>query len=349
MKKLYFLALILGVSLLTSCKQRVYLTVYEPAAVYLENEYKAAGVINRSYSSGAGKVLETLDNALTLEGNLDHEGSKAAVTGLFDQLTTNQRFEKIMLLDSMTVDNGGIDVFPAPLPWADVERICSENGLDVLFVLEVFDTDTKIDYSTQTVNQQTPLGNVPLLQHTAVMTCKIKTGWRIYDPKNKWIRDEFWLQDRIQSRGSGINPVKAASTLMKRGQAVRQISTQVGRFYAGRVENQRFRVWRNYFKSGSRKLRMARRRSEVGDWDGAAELWQEETKSSKRKVAGRACHNMAIYAEINGDLYGALEWAQKAFGDYGCREARDYANILRRRILRWEENQRRQEMDNQDE
>jgi Family of unknown function (DUF6340) len=346
MKRLYFL-LFIPLILFYSCKQRVYLTVYEPAAVFLETEYETAGIINRSYSSGVGKVLDVLDNALTLEGDLDHKGSTAAVTGLFDQLTVNKRFKRVVLLDSMTVKNGGVDVFPAQLEWSEVQRICDENQVQLLFVLELYDTDTKVNYSTRTVQKNTPLGSVPVLQHTAKTTTKIKTGWRIYDPKNKWVRDEFWLRDRISSSGSGINPVKALGTLMKRGQAVKQISTQVGRFYAGRVENQRFRVWRNYFKSGSRKLKIGKRRAEVGDWDGAAEMWLEETKNPKRKVAGRACHNMAIYAEVNGDIYGALDWAQKAYADYGNKEARDYAITLRNRVRRWEENQRRKDIDEQ--
>lgn len=345
MKMSKFLLVAVALLAMTACKQRVYLTVYEPAAVFLEKEYETAGVINRTYSSGATKPLDALDNAVTLEGNLDHKGSKAAVTGLYDQLTVNQRFKDVKMLDSMTVKNGGIDIFPAPLSWDEVQKICDENDVQLLFVLEVYDTDTKVNIEPTTTTTNTPLGGVTVPSTNVRMRTDIKTGWRIYDPKNKWIRDEFWLRDRLTSTGRGT--IDSFATLAKRGQAVTQISTQVGRFYAGRVENQAFRVWRNYFKNGSRNLKIARRRSEVGDWDGAAELWLKDTESPKRKVAGRACHNMAIYAEINGDLYGALEWAQKAYADYRCKESEDYARILRRRIQRWEENQARKEFDEQ--
>ena len=157
---------------------------------------------------------------------------------------------------------------------------------------------------------------------------------------------KFWLRDRLRTRGRGT--IDSFATLARRGQAVETISTQVGRFYAGRVENQRFRVWRDYFNKGSRNLRIAGRRSRVNDWDGAGEMWLKETNSHKRKAAGRACYNMAIYAEINGDLYGALEWAQKAYTDYRIGAAKDYARLLRRRIQRWENNQMRKELDEQD-
>lgn len=323
----------------TSCTQRVYLTVNEPPAVHLDKEYKRGGIINRTYASGGSEILETIDNALTLEGELDDKGSKAAVQGAFDQLTTNQRFEYLALLDSMTVENGGIDVFPAQLSWFEVEQICEANNVEFLIVLEVYDTDTKVAYSTGTTTKNTPLGTVNVPVHNATMTTFIKTGWRIYDPRNKLILDEFFINDRLVSRGSGINPVAAAATLLNRGQAVKQISTEVGRFYAGRIEPQSFRVWRNYFNKGSRTLKMANRRAEAGDWDGAAELWEKDLNSPKRKIAGRAYYNMAIYKEINGDIYGALEMAQKAYGDYRINEGLTYANILRDRIARREREQ----------
>jgi len=69
----------------------------------------------------------------------------------------------------------------------------------------------------------------------------------------------------------------------------------------------------------------------TGNWDGAAKLWQESTNSSSRKAAGRACYNMAISSEINGDLNGAIQWAQKAYEVYNNRLALSYVNILRQR------------------
>jgi hypothetical protein len=346
MKGLYLLLFIVFFIGFNSCRNRVYMTVSEPAAVFLEQEYESAGVINRTYSQGASKVVDVIDNALTLEGNLDHVGSKAAVQGAFDELTINPRFKKVVLMDSLTVQGGGIDIFPAQLPWAEVQQLCDEAGVQLLFVLEVFDTDSKINYSQRMVERNTPLGRVNVPEHTATMITNIKTGWRIYDPKNKWVRDAWWISDRISNSSTGINPMKAAEALIGRGQAVRQIAGQVGQMYARRVQDQRFRVWRNYFTRGDQNLKIGRRRAEVNDWAGAAEMWEKSTTSSKRKAAGRACYNMAIWAEINGDIYGAYEWAQKSYTDYRIKDGRDYARLLKRRIQRWEENQRRKEIDN---
>jgi hypothetical protein len=71
--------------------------------------------------------------------------------------------------------------------------------------------------------------------------------------------------------------------------------------------------------------------AQTGNWDGAASIWQQETTSASRKAAGRACYNMAIISEINGDLDGAIQWAQKSYENYNVRLALSYVNILRNR------------------
>ena len=50
------------------------------------------------------------------------------------------------------------------------------------------------------------------------------------------------------------------------------------------------------------------------------------------KIAGRACYNMAIINEINGDLNAAMDWASKSYTDYDISNALRYVNILKNRL-----------------
>jgi hypothetical protein len=52
------------------------------------------------------------------------------------------------------------------------------------------------------------------------------------------------------------------------------------------------------------------------------------------RIAGRACYNMAIINEINGQLDEALGWAQKAWEDYKTRLALRYVRILEDRLYK---------------
>ncbi|MFK8037873.1 MAG: DUF6340 family protein [Crocinitomicaceae bacterium] len=334
MKKGYIILfglLLIGV---VACKQSVYLTITQPPAIYLTPDYTTASVVNRSVSSGKkSKIIDILEKGVTLEGNLDVKGAEKTIQGLFDKLKANQQLEQLELLDSLKVLDGGINSFPVPLSWDEVEALCRGNNSRLLFSLEIYDTDTKVDYATTKTTQNTPLGPVPLLRYTATVATVIKMGWRIYDPSQKIILDEFRMSDQMTNTGSGLTPVNALAAVLNREQSVLNLSRLMAADYAERLLEHRIRVWRTYYKSGSNKLKMARRKAVINDWEGAAELWSQDMETAKkRKVIGRATYNMAIYEEVNGNLEKALEYAKKAYGDYNVKIARDYVVKLERRL-----------------
>lgn len=333
MKKRYFLFLGLLVVGLLACKQSVYLTITEPPAIYLTPDYTAVSVVNRSVNSGKSKIIDILENGVTLEGNLDKKGAKQTIQGVFDRLKTNPQLNSVVILDSMTVDGSHINSFPVPLKWDDVASLCRAHNSRLLFALEIYDTDSKIAYSQQKVNNNTPLGNIPIIRHTATVTTIIKTGWRIYDPSQSIILDEFILTNQVVNTGTGLTPVNALAAVLNREQSVLNLSQKLGEAYAERLLEHQIRVWRTYYKAGSANLKTARRKAMVNDWEGAAELWMKDmTEGQKRKVLGRATYNMAIYEEVNGNLEKALAYAKEAYSDYNVKIARDYVVKLERRI-----------------
>ena len=328
--------LLIVAAALATCKNQVYLTVVEPPFVKLSSEYLSIGVVNRSISSGTGKIIDVLDAGLSAEGpKLDLEGSQASIQGCFDELGAMNRFERIILLDSMRTEKPLPEIMPEALSWDEIEKICIANDVQVLFSLETYDTDTKINYSTRTVMVKSPIGGeIPMLEHHVDMNTLIRQGWRIYLPDQKMILDQFFTGDNMNSHNKGINPVKALEGLITRKDAVVNLSNRTGHRYASRIASVPFRVTRDYFTRGSSGIRKGHRQAMVNDWTGAGESWLTETKSTKRKTAGRACHNMAIIEEINGNLDAAITWSQKAYTDYRIKSSRFYSRILQGRMNR---------------
>jgi hypothetical protein len=156
----------------------------------------------------------------------------------------------------------------------------------------------------------------------------VKTGWRIYDPSGRNILDEYALSEDITFTGRGISPVLAAAALIGRKEAVKQVGNKAGQAYAWRLLPYELRVTRDYYVKGTDNFKTARRKAQTGKWDQAGQLWEKETANPTGKIAGRACYNMAIISEINGDLDLAIKWAQKAYEDYGNRLALRYIDIL---------------------
>jgi len=318
-----------------SSTNRLTMNTVEPARITIPSEVAKIGIINRSLPAEANRTVDQIDKILSLEGrNLDKEGAESAVVGLYDELSQNERFETIRIIDSIAIQRKGLGIFPAALKWEAVNQICEEFDVDILFSLEFYDTDTKVDYEVGMVSVPNQLGiDVSLPGHKVTLNTLLQNGWRIYDPKNKRLLDEFVSKDHIVSVGQGINPVKAVEAVIGRKEAVLQNSSNLGNLYGLDVRPLRKRISRNYFVRGTDNFKLAQRRAQTNDWEGAADLWEKELDNKKEKVAGRACYNMAIINEINGNLETALEWASKSYSDYRNKDALRYVHILRNRMV----------------
>ncbi len=336
--KTYFRLMLLIVTAiaLSSCISMNYLTmtVTEPSPVWFPSKISSAGIINRTEVPADQSVIDDIDKILSIEGkHLDSLGAGMAINGLKDELVARNRFAEVKLITNHGLKTPGMGVFPAALSWATVEEICRNNGVEVLFVLSFYDTDTKVDYKTNPVEVKGPLGiTTTMIEHTATISTLIKTGWRIYDPANKTIYDEFSMNENVVSVGRGINPMKAVEAVMGRKDAVLSVSNDIGHRYASRIFPYNIRVSREYYVRGSDNFRIGMRKARAGDWHGAAVHWEQELSNPKRKVAGRACYNMAIINEIDGKLDDAVSWAGKSYTDYNNKRALEYLNILKFRV-----------------
>lgn len=342
MKKYLFLPLLAAIA--ASCAtQELYLNVTHPAPVTIAPEIKTVGIIDRSTPTDQTKSLDVIDRVLTLEGAaLDSIGTLEAIKGVTEELAANDRFNEVKLLDGLKFRTSGLGGMPMPLTWDQVEGICRESGTQALFALELYDTDTRISYGTEPGKVKTPLGDIPVLNHSASMETLVKTGWRIYSPSDGAILDEHIVAESVIFAGKGINPVAAVAGMIHRKDAVKEVSRKAGHIYALRLIPYRLRVTRDYFVKGTDNFKIAKRRAQLGKWDDAAELWKKETENPKMKIAGRAHYNMAIISEINGNIDDAIAWAQKAYSDYRNKPGLRYVRILENRkyneeVLRYQE------------
>jgi len=332
MKNLAYFAI--AAILFSSCSSTnlVFISVKEPAAVTVPNYVKSVAIVNRSKPSEQNRVIDDIHRVLSMESkSLVEEGGKACVNGLNDEMIANNRFERIVKVDNTDLRTFGAGVFPAQLDWSQVEKICRDTNTDALFALELFDTDSKINYSATPASIHTGFGSIPAIKSHVSMNTLVKTGWRMYDPKGRIVLDQSSIAKELQFSGEGINPVAAAAALIEKKEAVKQAANAAGHVYATKIDPYWIRVTRDYFVRGNEAFHIAKRKAQTGNWDEAGDLWKQQTGSSSRKVAGRACYNMAIINEINGDLDNAILWAQKAYENYRVRIALNYVNILRNR------------------
>lgn len=320
---------------LTRCRSTniVTLTVTEPAPVTLPASMKRIGIINRSLQAGNKQILEKVDEVLSVEGkNLDKDGALRTIAGLNEELKRNSRFLDVRYMENEQFESSGFGVFTEPVSWEKIAEVCKKNNLDGVISLEFFDTDSRINYSTNQVNIQNPLGiKIPALEHQAAAKTIIKTGWRIYDNNDRNIIDKFDITGSVNTIGRGINPVKAVSAIVNRKEAVNQESYNIGQSYALSIVPYASKVSRTYYVRGNDSFKRAKRKAQTGNWDDAAQIWRKETNSSKSKIAGRALYNMAIINEIHGDMESEIACAQRSYEDFNNKSALQYVNVLKNR------------------
>jgi len=333
MRSIYLLAALI---FFASCSKKGLITmnVQEPAIVKVPSYVKRLGVINRSLPSTNTKPLDDLEKLLTLEGvNLDKEGAEASINAVTKELG-GDRFE-LVLIEKEDLKTIGAGIFPTSLSAEKVSNLCAAFKVDAILSLEYFDTDTKVTVDVANTTVSTPLGNVPGIIHKASFNTLVKTGWRLYDPSTSYtIVDEINLNRNFISYSQGVNPAEAVKAFVNRKEVVNRLGSESGAIYAGRLLPYWTRVSRDYYIRGNNALKVATRKARSGNWDGAAEIWKNESSNPDPKVAGRATYNYAIIQEINGDLDAAMKWAQKAYEDYNVKLALNYTRILRNRMAK---------------
>ncbi|MCB9230922.1 MAG: hypothetical protein H6581_04630 [Bacteroidia bacterium] len=322
--------------LISSCSSTrdLRIPVSVPPAVQLPDHIETVGLINRSLAGEGKKGINTLEGILTGEGLYeDKNGSSACIAGAASQLNIDNLVHAV-ILDSMQLTGTGTGMMPLPLSWDVVGKICREKNLDGLLVLEVFDTDQGNSATTNAIGQIVNIaqtGQVNPVQPATNSRVRVKMAWRFYDAVDQILIDEVQMNDYFgvnNSNGSGIYDL---GEFAKRD-AISQSGYIGGRAYASRMFPGWTNMWREYYIRPGNEMKTADRTVQVNNWKRAEEIWLPLTDSPKRKIAGRACYNMAIACELKSEINQAIEWAQKAFTEHKEKRSRSYVRILRNRL-----------------
>lgn len=329
------LCLILFTALLSGCMRSTSLRVLQPAQFKVPDHIAKIAVIDRSKPSNGW--LNVLEGLVTGEAiGQDRKSRAEAVRGLTDALQRTPRFTVISTGVEMEGSKAGAGM-PPPLAWAEVDRICGDYGADAVVAIESFDSDNSTSTRSRSRKKKNKDGTTTtVIDYEAEMRTDVRMGWRFYDPKSKIIFDEIVTDDFLKNDASGGTERSALSNLPSQVTVTRKVAFIVGQEYGMRIAPTFIQVKRQYYpkaKGFSTEMEQAAKLAKAGNWDRAADTWKkvEATATDNPKAAGRAAYNMAVVAEVKGNLDIALEWANTAWTKYGNKKARNYINIIQQR------------------
>lgn len=318
---------------LNSCKtSSVSIQVLEPADINIPLNVKSLAAINRSLPAKGEGFNNVVEGVVTGEGLfVDRDASRRTIDGLGNALASSPRFT-IKIPTNINLKGTGTAEWPIPIEWSEVEKICKDNGADALLVLETFDSNASHNVNSKTNTKTVEGKQVSYLEFFAHLGIAINAGWRIYEPKNKKIIDQNVYVDAMNWDQKGATEKEAVGHLPSQRNATMDAGYYAGQQYAKRISPTWVWVNRMYYTKGNDALKKAKLKVKVNNWNEAAELWQNALKDPNQKVSGRAAYNLALASEMDGKLDIAIEWAKKAYSDYGNKAGRSYTNVLYKRL-----------------
>ena len=333
MKKLSLLAILFTFTFFSCSKKHVNMSVLKPAPLTVEQHIKTIVIVNRTEPEN--KVLNTIEGILTGEGiGEDKQGADQALASLNGVMATSPRFQPKRALERYKGSGAG-GVLPDPLAWKIVQALCEKYQADAVIALETYDSDFIITHTEKDVEEKDANGNV-VMRHKfyAEGLASVKMGFRLYDPNKMTIIDQHMFSDSRTWTGTGTNKTDALAHLINKNTAIQQVSQRAGANYASRITPLVSNISRVLYKKGKggSSLSSGTRMADVQDWEGAIEKWEQSLQTGDTKSKGRAAYNIAVGYEVLGYYQEAKDWAQKAYIDYGNKEAKNYVSALDQRI-----------------
>jgi len=310
----------------TGCSKYAYVSLNYPTPpeTYLPDNIHSFAVLNRSLPGEEQQNDHTVEAILTAEvAGSDRLASDHCIKGVYDAVMGLDHAE-LVIPASLRMAGTGTRELPELLDWEKVTEICEKEGADALLVLETFDSNSDLmltaarDQVAAIITTGAPKPVVP-----AQVDVHVVSYWRLYDPGNRRIIDQYQHNSYMtfDTRGGMLPP-----------HALPEAAYEAGRAYMERYLPGNYSVRRRLYQrtSGSAKqlFRAGYRCSEVADWQGASEFWMQLTEHPRRKTAGRACLNMAVTSEVSGHTDEALKWAKRSYQLHNDKLGRDYAKIL---------------------
>ncbi len=318
------LLLLITVTGLSSCYtlSTYYLSILEPAEIDLPADIRnisvyPGAVINKS---AKGK-LDSMDN-IRFDPEINYyELCYGYYDGLAEFLEYSPRFDSIVITNlalTNTLNKAG------QFSWNDIIRICREDSTDAVIVLESFFLKDYLDIDNF-------FGFECYIAFIIVNTA----SWKIYYPMEFTIIDEYTYVDTVQWIGIDSHCDNALDGLPEPIDMIIKSGYLAGKNYGSRIAPLWYdNVKRIYYSycSGNKNMNLAGSKVKTDEWQAAVELWRGLTDHPNKKLASRACFNMALACEVQDKLELAYEWAKKSNGLYYSTKTDAYVKIIEKRL-----------------
>lgn len=321
----------------SACKPSAKIQVLQPAQLTIPDHVQKIILIDRSKPSGGfWSNVESIFSGE--EYQQDKQGRMRALEGLALILTQTPRFQTISSGVELEGSRGGRN-FISPLIWSDVESICRQYNGDAVVSIEMFDSNISTSTTSRTIKEKDKSGKeITRIVYDGRKSGSVNLGWRFYDPTTKTILDEYRDSNTDEATSTAATTTnQAVSNLKPSYELVRGIASTLGDKYGKRIAPVYITLARSYYKTSKGvnkdRFEQAARYADAGEWIKAKPIWEKIAGAkSDPETAGKATYNLAVAAEVNGQLNMALQFAKDAYTQFNNKPAKSYIKTLENRL-----------------
>lgn len=334
-RQFYIATVLIGVFSLAACRTAsIKVQVISNPQIALSNKVKKVVLVNLVSNNIVSKVGEVLSGEIP--GN-DSRLSKECINTLDQTMNSYKKFVVNQSQMKVPQKNHNLTLGEPNLSWQMVDSICKAEDAQAVISLEYFNASVVVNVGQVVVNEmnRATLGSIGNLSYglgSVPVDSRVEAGFRVYDNSTKNILSS---QNSIYNNRQNINYLEAAKMILIKNEKLYDISRFAGQSFAGNFFAVRYWAHRNISKYRSFNFKIAYRMAISGQWQAAADMFEQiEKESTSKKPKWRSAYNAALCYEVLGNLPKAIECAQNAYTYCGKNKVLQYIQLLQSRLQR---------------
>ncbi|WP_167619870.1 DUF6340 family protein [Maribellus sediminis] len=345
--KKYYVIWIILLIFLGSCSSFKTVTIELPkkAKNELPAEIQSLLLINRtvddSYTDVPSDTLQQLffDKGFNTDTVIkDIQAADTMLKALGDLLFESGRYD-IVIPENRFIAHESNAFFSESMPWNEVKSLCEEFNTDAILSVDMFSTRVICKYDKE--SYYNPVDNGFYTASEAHMAVVYESLLKVYEPENEKVLVREFMRDTIiwEDMAGSAQELFRHFTPVK--QALTEAAIALSLDFTEKISTSWIAEQRKLFSTGDNQLETAAKYIDSGDWTSAVAVWEKLAKESTSKsTKSKALYNLAVAAEIQGDLEKAISLGLDSYNTQFNQQTYDYLERLKYRKLELEKQNR---------
>ena len=233
---------------------------------------------------------------------------KVAANALFE----SGRFDVVVPKEQNIVRND-TDENVSPLNINFINEVCKDFNVDAVLVLESFTELLNTKYYLYDNGYKNQRTFDEIKEYRATTDINYLSDWRLYRANGSKPVIRFQVGDSIFWNESSYALEELYSQMPRTKEALIGGGIAAGLKIAGYISPGWVNQSRYYYLTGKAEIDVAVPLIKNNKWEEAAAIWSKYSTISSKSIRSKIEFNLALAAEMNGDLDQAIEWGFKSF------------------------------------